>query len=167
MITGFHHTAITTVKMDEMLVFYSELLGFEYAWEFDVEGVERGAFMRAGNAFIELFEYPAGTLSPRRVATESGQVHFCLSVENMDAEYARLSNAGVEFEGPPKRFGRASFCFMFDPEGNKIELLEVEEPEAPFHLSQSEPLARREIADSDLETMRRSGEELRLAVLNL
>ncbi|MBO0345420.1 VOC family protein [Roseibium limicola] len=58
----------------------------------------------------------------------NGYGHLALSVDDLDAEHARLRNLGLElgdikqmpFEGKPF----AKFFFMSDPDGYKIEVLE-------------------------------------------
>ena len=82
MIRGIHHPGITTGNLDRLLSFYRDLLGFReisrFGWEAGSEmsayagqiigiadSTARAVLLRAGNAFVEIFEYqsPASTRS--------------------------------------------------------------------------------------------------------
>ena len=105
-------------------------------WDGDVVGSERIVFLRAGNAFVELFQYvdPPSRLAPRRPVTESGYLHLCIAVDDLDAAYERLRRAGVAFESPPIDAILLRFCFIADCEGNRVELMEIVDDRTPFHL---------------------------------
>ena len=73
------------------------------------------------------------TATPSRRTTVSapatyGYPHFCLLVDGIEAEYGRLSAAGMEFAGPPVNFGGSSAIYGKDPFGNVIELYEIRDP---------------------------------------
>jgi catechol 2,3-dioxygenase-like lactoylglutathione lyase family enzyme len=62
--------------------------------------------------------------------------HIALSVEDLDGLSARLAEQGIEPEKPPYHpGGRGEFriCFLQDPDGYRIELIdgEFETPEDP------------------------------------
>ena len=42
----------------------------------------------------------------------------------MDAEYTRLTAAGVEFIGKPTDYGQLRIATLKDPEGNLVQLLQ-------------------------------------------
>ena len=140
MIRGIHHTGISTPDLDRALAFYAGLLGFEvvseFGWEvgsdrFDaITGLEgssaRAAFLKLGNAFIEVFEYAtptAKTAAPNRPVCDHGITHVALLVDDVQAEYDRLREAGVTFHAPPGENLRA--VYGRDPDGNVFELMEV------------------------------------------
>ena len=136
MIRGLHHVALCAEDVDRLAQFYVDHYGFDVVWQCDVEGSERIVFLRAGNAFLELFQYhdPPSRLAPRRALTDSGYLHVCLDVEDIDAEHERLTRAGVVFESPPKDAVLLRFCFLADCEGNRVELMEIVDERTPFHL---------------------------------
>jgi len=143
MIQGIHHTAISTGDFDRALRFYCDLLGFKEVWSSSwrvgsevvdrIVGLRgssgRVAMLTAGNACVELFQYatPQPKQSePQRPVCDHGITHLCLQVTDIDAEYARLSAAGMQFHCPPQNAGggmRATYGR--DPDGNVVELLEV------------------------------------------
>jgi catechol 2,3-dioxygenase-like lactoylglutathione lyase family enzyme len=142
MIRGIHHTAIATKDLDRLLSFYRDLLGLEVVYSATIErGTKeiddlfdlpdsacRLAMLKAGNGFIELFEFsnpPGGPGNPTRPVCDPGFTHICLNVHDIHHEYDRLRAAGMRFHCPP--FHTPGFCWATygrDPDGNVIELLE-------------------------------------------
>ena len=92
-----------------------------------VGGVRRNGHWQIGlgDTRIEIFQYESPTPSERdpdfRVC-DHGITHFCLSVTGIEDEYARLAEAGVEFNGPPIDLGASICVYGRDPFGNVIEL---------------------------------------------
>lgn len=140
MIRGIHHTGISTPDLDRFVEFYCGLLNFEVVNEFgwdvgserfdaitDLEGSSaRAAFLKLGNAFIEVFEYatPAPKAAePNRPVSDHGITHVALLVDDVQAEYDRLKEAGVHFHAPPSETMRA--VYGRDPDGNVFELMQV------------------------------------------
>lgn len=151
MIRGIHHTAISTRDLERSLAFYRDLLGFEPVLDFSwPEGTTdmnrthrleqtsgRVVLLKAGNAMIELFEYatPAPRpLDPDRRLCDHGLTHLCIDVDDLDAEYARLSAAGVEFHCAPVDYGTVKCTYGRDPDGNVLELQEVKSADDPLAL---------------------------------
>ena len=155
MIKGIHHTAISTSNLERSLSFYTRLLGFEevtsFAWEegndvFDeITNLQsssgRVALLRGGNAFIELFEFKSpepAKADPNRPVCDHGITHLCLEVEDIVAEHKRLSDAGMHFHSPPIDAGMGlKAAYGRDPEGNVVEILEVEGKDNPFALNKN------------------------------
>ncbi len=150
MIRGIHHTAVSTVDLERSLAFYEGLLGFErvldFRWPEGTANMNRShqlpetsgrvVLLRAANAMLELFEYSTPAPRPRdasRRMCDHGLVHFCLDVVDLDAEYRRLSEAGVEFHCPPVDYGTVRLTYGRDPDGNVIEFQEI--------LSERDPIA--------------------------
>jgi catechol 2,3-dioxygenase-like lactoylglutathione lyase family enzyme len=152
MIRGIHHTAISTPNLDRALAFYRDRLGFhvvfEFAWPAGTEVADRitglrdsaarAVMLRAGNAHVELFEYaspPPRPCDPGRPVADHGITHLCLDVRDLDAEYARLSAAGMTFHCPPQDIGPGlRTTYGRDPDGNVIELQEVTDDRNPIAL---------------------------------
>ncbi|KKW90131.1 VOC family protein [Sphingobium chungbukense] len=150
MIRGIHHVAIATENLDTMLDFYVGLLGCEivvrYDWdkgshEADVvvglkDSSTRHAMIKAGNAYIELFQYltPPGRPPIRnRPVNDCGLTHICFDVVGVEAEYERLKAAGVYFNGPPQVLGgMVHTIYGRDPEGNVFEIQEIIDPSVDF-----------------------------------
>ena len=56
----------------------------------------------------------------------SGYGHIALGVEDLDGTLERLASEGIEPEKPPYRVseGGSRICFVRDPDGYRIELIE-------------------------------------------
>jgi catechol 2,3-dioxygenase-like lactoylglutathione lyase family enzyme len=160
MIRGIHHVAISTPDLDRLAAFYTDVLGFEpvmsTGWRdrpiidriIGLDGsAARQVMLRAGNAYLELFEYSSPTpraVDPASPSTPSdhGYTHFCIDVIDIDAEYARLSASGMTFHTSPPtvdELGNARLRAIYgrDPDGNIVELQEVLDPAVPFTLERT------------------------------
>lgn len=62
-----------------------------------------------------------------------GYAHFCLVVDDLAATLAHLATLGITPAAPP-RTGRAGqlLAFIADPDGNRIELMEIP-PDSPIY----------------------------------
>ncbi len=151
MIRGIHHTAISTGNLERALGFYRDLLGFEVVLEFawpkgtepadQITGLDSSAakvaMLRAGNAFVELFEYEApgpAPGDPTRPVCDHGITHIALDVRDIQAEYERLSAAGMRFHCPPLDMGGIKATYGRDPDGNVVELQEILTEDSPMAL---------------------------------
>lgn len=136
------HTGIVVSDLDRAVKFYVSLLGFTVK----KESVESGTFLDNALALngvevvtvkmsaedgnlIELICFKSHRRKKRkeRDAASIGFTHIAFTVDNLDAEYERLSGYGVRFNAPPQvsSDGYAKLTFCKDPDGNLIELVEV------------------------------------------
>lgn len=153
MINGIHHPAIVTHDLDRLVRFYCELLGFEPAGEgawadsatmdaiLGIPGsAGRIAMLRTGNSYLELFEFeaPAVTTAADPSANAPGYSHICLDVTDIDHEYRRLMEAGMTFKCPlpAEAIAGVRSVYGHDPDGNIIELTEVQQVTGGVSLSQ-------------------------------
>jgi len=118
MIRNIHHTAISTGDLERSLRFYKDLFGFtevfSSAWKVGTEitdrivGLEnssaRVVMLKLGDTCLELFQY--ATPHSRnwenlnvRCAIMASRI-CCMEVKDIDAEYARLTAAGMVFHCP-------------------------------------------------------------------
>jgi catechol 2,3-dioxygenase-like lactoylglutathione lyase family enzyme len=151
MIRGIHHTAISTGDLERALGFYRDLLGFEVVLEFawpkgtgpadQITGLDgsaaKVAMLKTANTFIELFEYDAPSPAPgdpERPVCDHGITHIALDVRDIQAEYERLSAAGMRFHCPPLDMGGSKATYGRDPDGNVVELLEIAGEDNPTAL---------------------------------
>lgn len=142
MIKGINHVAISTPNIERLSAFYLEQLGFEEIfrlnWEVGDEVLDnitglkdssaRIIMLRCGNACVELFEYaspPPRNGDPARPVCDHGITHLCLEVEDIEAEYDRLTAAGMQFHCPPQLLGDLRATYGRDPDGNVVELLQA------------------------------------------
>jgi len=144
MILGVNHVGLSVPDMDRALQFYCELLGFEKlsdaGWPSGTESADRilaveGTSARvchlgSSNLLLELFQFgdcnPVSQ-DPNRPVVDHGITHLCLAVTDLDAEFARLSAAGMVFHSPPTDVGIPGVRTVYgrDPFGNVVELEEV------------------------------------------
>ncbi len=106
MIRGIHHVGVHVRDLDRMIRFYREAFGFElvgepFGWRdndfidriIDVpNSAARGAMLRAGTCFMELFEYsePAPGVTAPLNPYDKGYTHFCVDVTDIEHEFERL-----------------------------------------------------------------------------
>ena len=159
MIRGIHHVGLSTPDLDRLVEFYRDVMGFEVvmtsAWRdrpivdrmVGLSGsAARQTMLKAGNAYLEVFEYasptPRAARSDRNPA-DHGYTHFCIDVVDIDAEHERLSTNGMTFHAPPPttdELGHARLRSIYarDPDGNIVELQEVLDADVPFGLDHTD-----------------------------
>ena len=158
MIRGIHHVAVHVRDLDRMIAFYRKAFGFEevgepFRWSdnpfidriVDVpHSAARGAMLRAGTCYLEMFEYSAplpASATPLQ-PYDKGYTHFCVDATDIDAEYTRLKNLGMTFsQEAPIDVGHVKTIYGRDPEGNLIELQQTAD-HCEFPLQALPPLAR-------------------------
>ena len=122
----FAHTCYRVLDLDRSLDFYCGALGFELQRKVPIRD-------EAINAFIALPESPdtpleltynLGREEPYEIGTGYG--HVALLVDDLDGTLARLEQRDVRPERPPYtvRDGGSRLCFVRDPDGYRIELIE-------------------------------------------
>jgi glyoxylase I family protein len=158
MIRGIHHVAVHVRDLDRMMKFYKEAFGFElvgeeFSWQ-DSEFIDRivdvpnsaarGAMLRAGTCYMELFEYsaPAPTVSSPLRPFDKGYTHFCVDVTDIEQEYERLKGLGMTFSQPgPIDVGHVKSIYGRDPEGNLVEIQQTAD-NCDFPLASLPPVPR-------------------------
>ena len=103
----------------------------------------RQVMLKSGNAYLEIFEFrspPPHPADPERPVNDHGYTHFCVDVTDIDAEYERLSAAGMQFHCPPPRLGGGSIRATYgrDPDGNVVELQEIVDTTIDFALERTD-----------------------------
>ena len=119
------HTMLRILDEERSLAFY-EALGFE----------DRGRDRVGGDTATVIFLGLPGdgdrlelTLNDGRAEPyELGEAfgHIAITVEDMSKELSRLAHYGIHAEKPPyqSRPGGSTICFVRDPDGHRIELIE-------------------------------------------
>lgn len=139
MIGDPHHYGLTVSDLEEAVEFYGGVLGMEKAAELSfaseefskfvgVEGADVDiVFLEADGCSVELLEYnePDGENANEGVSNNDvGAAHLCLEVDDIDGVYDDLSDT-VEFINPPQMLENgAQVAYMYDPDGNVVEVLE-------------------------------------------
>ena len=121
------HTMYRITDPARSRAFY-ELLGFEFRKELPIV---RNGELEATNYFFAMpsqaeelelmFDYDGRT---NELLTGDG--HIALAIDDMEATLTDLAKHGVEPEKPPYRVreGGSLLCFVRDPDGYRIELIE-------------------------------------------
>jgi lactoylglutathione lyase len=121
------HTMYRITDPERSRAFY-ELLGFEFRKELPIV---RDGELEATNYFFAMpgqDEELELTYNHDGRAYELGTAygHIALAVDDMDTTLAGLAEHGVEPEKPPYRVreGGSLLCFVRDPDGYRIELID-------------------------------------------
>ena len=118
------HTCYRITDIDRSVSFY-EKLGLEEVGRFPIRDEATNVFMGmpGDGARLEL-TFNHGVTEPYEIGTGYG--HIAITVDDMDATLERLAGEGIEPEKPPYtvREGGSRLCFVRDPDGYRIELIE-------------------------------------------
>lgn len=144
MLRALTHIGICVSDIDRSLRFYRDALGFEYLSELEVVGEPadtllelkdvdlRAVYLQRDGFRIELLYYVSPPRKPLPRAHEMndlGFTHLSFHVADIDATVAALREAGATIlEDTVVRVpgGGAVAAFVTDPDGVRIELVNVE-----------------------------------------
>jgi lactoylglutathione lyase len=119
------HTCYRITDVDRSVAFYNAL-GFE----------EKGRFPIRDEAINVFMGLPDDGPEPRLELTYnfgvdsyeigSGYGHIAITTPDLDGTLAQLAEQGIEPERPPYtvRDGGSRLCFVRDPDGYRVELIE-------------------------------------------
>jgi lactoylglutathione lyase len=117
------HTCYRIGDIDRSVAFY-EALGFEETGRFPIRDEAINVFMGlpGDGARLEL-TYNHG-VDAYELGT--GYNHIAITSSDLDATLANLAGQGIEPEKPPYtvREGGSRLCFVRDPDGYRIEIIE-------------------------------------------
>lgn len=145
---GVWHAGLTVSDFDTAIAFYRDLLGFELSSRRMVHPDVAPSLSGYPDAEIEVafLDLPDGRRVPgahdlelvqyrhphregqTRERAAAGSPHLAILVDDADAEYQRLSAAGVQFVSPPNPLPNApgpaaSVCYFYGPDGVTLELV--------------------------------------------
>jgi lactoylglutathione lyase len=121
------HTCYRITDIDRSVAFY-EALGFEEVGRLPIRDEAINVFMNQ----------PGDGESPRLELTYnigvdsydigSGYGHIAITADDLDQTLSRLKEQGIEPERPPYavREGGNRLCFVKDPDGYRVEIIERE-----------------------------------------
>jgi lactoylglutathione lyase len=125
------HTNMRVRDIDASLRFY-EALGFERRGKLDFGSAYNVYLGLPGDGDTLELTVNVGEDQPYDLGTGYG--HVALTVDDLDALLARLAEQGIQPEKPPYHpGGRAEYtiCFVADPDGYRIELIDGGEFRTP------------------------------------
>ena len=121
------HTMYRITEPERSRAFY-EALGFTFAREMDIV---RNGEKEATNYFFSLGDDEevlelTYNHDGRTYELGSGYGHIALAVDDLDASLAQLAEQGIQPEREPYRVreGGSRICFVQDPDGYRVELVE-------------------------------------------
>ena len=117
------HTCYRIGNIDRSVAFY-EALGMEELGRFPIREEAINVFMGfAGDGARLELTYNHGVDS---YELGSGYNHIAITVDDLDDVLPKLAEKGIEPEKPPYRVreGGSRLCFVRDPDGYRIELIE-------------------------------------------
>jgi lactoylglutathione lyase len=117
------HTCYRIGDIDRSVAFY-EALGFEERRRMPIRDEAINVFMGLpgdGDRLELTYNHGVGSYE-----LGTGYNHIALTVEDIDATLERLGEKGIQPEKPPYRVreGGSRICFVRDPDGYRIELIE-------------------------------------------
>jgi len=135
MIQNLRHVGIPIRDIELALGFYVGLLGFKVICQKTIEGEYAEKLfgiskmkltyiklqLDSDTTLLELHFYHCPTyMHPMTMH------HFAFSVTDLDMEYKRLSDSGIQFVSEPLKApdSNCRIAFCFDPNGNMVELVE-------------------------------------------
>jgi len=125
-VAAIGHVALKVADIERSLSFYRDRLGFEEMMRLhrDDGGLWLIYLRITDTQFLELFPGGEGEQSPGRERTAIN--HFCLECDDLDTTADFLRKAGVRLTVEPKTGGdRNRQCWIEDPDGNRIEFMEM------------------------------------------
>lgn len=125
--TSFLHTMVRVTDPERSRAFY-EALGFRFSREMDIV---RNGELEATNYFFSIGDREnvlelTYNHDGRTYELGTGYGHIAVGVDDLDATLARLKEHAIEPEREPYRVreGGSRICFVRDPDGYRIELIE-------------------------------------------
>jgi lactoylglutathione lyase len=122
----FVHTNMRVRDIDASLRFYAAL-GFERRGKLDFGSAYNVYLGLPGDGDRLELTVNVGQEAPYDIGTGYG--HFAIEVEDLDGKLAQLAQQGIEPEKPPYAPGGREglrICFVQDPDGYRIELIDGE-----------------------------------------
>jgi lactoylglutathione lyase len=123
---GLIHTCYRITDIDRSVAFY-QALGFNEIGRLPIRDEAINVFMGlpedGPEPRLEL-TYNIGRDEPYEIGTGYG--HIAITTADLDGALERLAGQGIEPERPPYtvRDGGSRLCFVRDPDGYRIEILE-------------------------------------------
>ena len=128
MSASFVHTCIRVADVDRSIGFY-ERLGFERRGQLNFDSAYNVYLGLPGGGDVLELTVNVGREEPYDLG--EGYNHMALTVPDLDGLLAQLADAGIAPEKPPYAPGGRDeyrICFVADPDGYRIELIDGDFP---------------------------------------
>jgi lactoylglutathione lyase len=141
-VTRFVHTCIRVLDIDRSVEFYGHL-GFEHRGQLNFDSAYNVYLGLPGDGDVLELTVNVGREEPYDLG--EGYNHMAVVVDDLDTLLESLAAHGIEPEKPPYGVGGTGsrdeyrICFVADPDGYRIELIDkaFPTPQDPPHPSQS------------------------------
>lgn len=122
MIRRLLHTRLRVTRLEDAILFFTEILGLKVVSRHDSPRGSRLAFLSipGGGEEIELCEYAAA--GP--VTVQDDLMHLAFEVEDLDKTLNDLRSKGVPITDGPTGSSGGRFAFIEAPDKYEIELIE-------------------------------------------
>ena len=142
MITGMNHTGFVVADLDRSVEFYNEVVGLQVVARRERDGgpisqvldYEKTSIKVAllgidgeDGHILELIEYvnPVSTERPTNERAVLGASHLAFNVTDIEGTFQRLlANGAIRLNAPVEVTPGRVVCYLQDPDGNWIELIE-------------------------------------------
>jgi catechol-2,3-dioxygenase len=136
----FRHVGIVVNDLQNMLHFYSEILGMDVISNELEEGHFlnkilgyndiKGDIIKLGKdnkTIVELLDFNKKEINSNKTLIKNGFTHFAITVSNVEELYDKLLQNNFFVISDPQVSVNKKFkvCFCKDPEGNFIEIVEI------------------------------------------
>ncbi len=125
MIKGIAHVAYNVLDMERSITFYCDVLGFKKAFTIDDDnGNPWIVYIKVKEGmFIELFYTNNEKLTEQ---PRVGYSHLCLEVDDIHEIANHLKNKGLTLDVEPIQGKDLNWqCWIKDPDGNRIEFMQI------------------------------------------
>ena len=126
-VTSFLHTMVRITDPERSRAFY-EALGFRFSRDMDIV---RNGEVEATNYFFSVGDHEnvlelTFNHDGRRYDLGTGYGHIAVGVDDLDSTLEQLAGQGIEPEREPYRVreGGSRLCFVQDPDGYRVELID-------------------------------------------
>lgn len=145
-IVATDHTGITVSNLESSLVFWRDVLGFEFSHSAHQKGemaeqvtgvkgaeIKLAVVKTPGGHKIELLEYLAPSNRKKNVdlrPCDVGHVHVALTVQNLEPLLQKIAASGWKTAGKPQTLTKGPnagkrVIYVHDPDGTTIEFMEM------------------------------------------
>jgi lactoylglutathione lyase len=140
MITDLGHAAFRAHDLDRTLAFYAQLGIRESFRLHHADGSLMLIYLHiAGDRFVEVF--PGG--APPDPQHKGSFMHLCLVADDLRTTVEQLRAAGITIDREPKQGLDGNWqAWISDPDGNSIELMQLEEDSPQRRVAREAALAQ-------------------------
>ncbi|MDO5719017.1 MAG: VOC family protein [Tissierellia bacterium] len=147
MIREIIHIGVTVKDIERSIEFYRDILGLKLKGRLLMKGKEtdilfgaedlevKVAYLNGSDDLkcppVELLEFSEKTEISQSHLQKTSISEICFKVDDIDSEYERLKNLGVEFISEPQEFdfieygfGKSKAVYFKDPDGVILELIQ-------------------------------------------